>query len=142
MLYNGEETSVTINSAKQLKINASEIEVGWEGEFGYTSDPVKTFEETCEYLETMKDKLKKNITDDEVFQENLEKDKALFLELSDKLREYGMKLFKHILDLGDLNVNHINIDYTNNVINGTYYLDMDENQKSNATAEINKFLER
>ena len=91
MPYNGEETSVTINSAKQLKINASEIGVGWEGEFGYISDPVKTFEEACEYLETMKGKLKKNITDEEVFQENLEKDKARFLELSDRLREYDVK---------------------------------------------------
>ncbi len=80
-----------IGSAKQLKINASEIGMGGEGEFGYISDPVKTFEETCEYLETMKGKLKKNTTDEEVFQENLEKDKARFLELSDRLREYGVK---------------------------------------------------
>lgn len=80
-----------IGSAKQLIINASEIGMGWVGEFGYISDPVKTFEETCEYLETMKDQLKKNITDEEVFQENLEKDKARFLELSDRLREYGVK---------------------------------------------------
>jgi len=42
-------------------------------------------------LETMKDKRKKNITDEEVFQENLEKDKARFLKLSNKLREYGVK---------------------------------------------------
>ena len=91
MPYNGEETSVTINSAKQLKINASEIGTGWEGEFGYISDPVKTFEEACEYFETMKGELKKNITDEEVFQENLEKDKARFLELRDKLREYDVK---------------------------------------------------
>ena len=91
MPYNGEETSVTINSATQLKINASEIGTGWEGEFGYISDPVKTFEEACEYLETMKGKLKKNITDEEVFQEDLEKDKARFLELRDRLREYGVK---------------------------------------------------
>ena len=91
MPYNGEETSATIESAKQLKISASEIGTGWEGEFGYISDPVKTFEEACEYLETMKGELKKNITDEEVFQENLEKDKARFLELRDKLREYDVK---------------------------------------------------
>ena len=91
MPYNGEETSATIESAKQLKISASEIGTGWEGEFGYISDPVKTFEEACEYFETMKGELKKNITDEEVFQENLEKDKARFLELCDKLREYDVK---------------------------------------------------
>ncbi|MCW7079339.1 MAG: hypothetical protein OCU22_09490 [Canidatus Methanoxibalbensis ujae] len=38
----------------------------------------------------MKGKLKKNITDEEMFQENLEKDKARFLELH-KLREYDVK---------------------------------------------------
>ena len=90
-MSSNEGGSVTINSATQLKISASEIGTGWEGEFGYISDPVKTFEEACEYLETMKGELKKNITDEEVFQENLEKDKARFLELRDKLREYDVK---------------------------------------------------
>ena len=90
-MSSNEGGSVTINSATQLKISASEIGTGWEGEFGYISDPVKTFEEACEYLETMKGKLKKNITDEEVFQENQEKDKARFLELRDRLREYGVK---------------------------------------------------
>ncbi|MCK4649294.1 hypothetical protein KAT51_07205 [bacterium] len=52
---------------------------------------MKAFEEISGYLETMKYKLKKNITDDEVFQKNLEKEKDHFLELSDKLREYGVK---------------------------------------------------
>ena len=90
-MSSNEGGSVTINSATQLKISASEIGTGWEGEFGYISDPVKTFEEACEYLETMKGKLKKNITDEEVFQENQEKDKARFLELRNKLREYDVK---------------------------------------------------
>ncbi|MCK4649293.1 hypothetical protein KAT51_07200 [bacterium] len=91
MPYYGEETSVTINSAKQLKIEASEIGTGWEGVFEYISDPVKTFEETCEYLESMKEQMKKNKMDEEIFEENLKKEKVHFLELSDKLRECGVK---------------------------------------------------
>lgn len=81
-----------IDSAMELRINASEIGMGWEeAGFGYMSDPVQVFEEACEKLETMKEKLKRNITDEEAFEENLEKDKAGFLELSEKLSEYNVK---------------------------------------------------
>ena len=44
MPYNGEETSVTIESAKQLKINASEIGVGVEEiKSSYISEPADIF---------------------------------------------------------------------------------------------------
>jgi len=44
MPYNGEETSVTIESAKQLKINASEIGMGVEEiKASYISEPADIF---------------------------------------------------------------------------------------------------
>ncbi len=49
MPYNGEETSVTINSAKQLKINASEIGVGVEEiKSSYISEPADIFKRVGE----------------------------------------------------------------------------------------------
>jgi hypothetical protein len=88
----------TIDSAKELEINASEIGTGWVGVFEYTSDPVKSFEEICEYLETYeylestKEQMKKNKRfDEDIFEENLKTEKDRFQELSDKLRECGVK---------------------------------------------------
>ena len=95
--HKGHEVA-TIDSAKELEINASEIGTGWEGGSTYMSDPAKTFEETCEYLgtyeylESTKEQMKKNKRfDEEIFEENLKKTKARFRELSDKSRECGVK---------------------------------------------------
>ena len=89
--HKGHEVA-TIDSAKELRINASEIGMGWdEAGFGYMSDPINAIEEMCEYLETTKETLNKNVSDEEMFEENLKKDKARFRELSDRLRECGVK---------------------------------------------------
>ena len=46
MSYNGQKASAAIDSAKELRINASEIGRGWEEvSFGYMSDPVNAIEE-------------------------------------------------------------------------------------------------
>ena len=49
MPYNGEETSVTINSAKQLKINASEIGMGWEERVFVYADRLKLVDSLKEF---------------------------------------------------------------------------------------------
>jgi|Deesub1362B_J571_1020462.scaffolds.fasta_scaffold11457_2 hypothetical protein len=81
----------TINSAKELKIDASEIREGWEGYFYYMNEPSTSLKEFSEILEANKEKLRKNITGEETFQKNLEKDKAYFLELSSELEECRVK---------------------------------------------------
>jgi len=49
MPYNGEETSATIESAKQLKINASEIGVGWEERVFVYADRLKLVDSLKEF---------------------------------------------------------------------------------------------
>jgi pyruvate/2-oxoacid:ferredoxin oxidoreductase beta subunit len=89
---------VAIKSAKELKIDASEIGEGWEGYFYYMNDPSRSLKEFSEILEANKEKLKRNVKErlkedfnEKTFQKNLEKDKAYFLELSSELEECGVK---------------------------------------------------
>ena len=49
MPYNGEETSATIESAKQLKINASEIGMGWEERVFVYADRLKLVDSLKEF---------------------------------------------------------------------------------------------
>ena len=87
-----------IKSAKELKIDASEIGKGWEGYFYYMSDPAGEIKEFSEALEANKEKLKENVKEklkggfnEKTFQKNLERDKARFLKLGSKLEQCGVR---------------------------------------------------
>ena len=80
MPYHGEEISVTINSAKQLKISASEIGTGWNESFNYMSDPVNAIEELHRKVEE-KDLLELSI---ELRRDGVKDGYFLFLQKLDK----------------------------------------------------------
>ncbi|WP_440955842.1 hypothetical protein ACSAZK_02430 [Methanosarcina sp. Mfa9] len=124
--YNGERSS-TISSAKQLKINASEIGPGWKDEnYQYISDPVEFLEDFV----TQIDEIGFN-------PEEVKKDKERLLEMATKLNESKVKdssilqlrkldneITTSFIELDTFVFNDLNgakkyFDYRNNKNNGT-----------------------
>lgn len=52
-----------------------------------------------------------------------------------------MYLLRHLTSINSMEIQHINLPFVNNVINGTYYLNIPEEDKNNAISQIKNYLE-